>query len=843
MTLVLNFQSATAVEPALTGGKGANLSRLAQAGLPVPEGFVLTAQAYSVFAKAANAVLERANTLAVGDAARLESQCVELQQDLRKVALPDVVTTAIRQALQDFPEDAAFSVRSSATAEDLGGAAFAGQHETYLNCIGADDIVERVKECWISLWSGRAVAYRCDAGFGVDQTSMAVVVQRMAACEVAGVGFSINPINGCLDEQVFDANFGLGESVVSGEAAVDHYTVDKRSGAVLKQDIADKGMKIVCTPDGRGTREVALPESERRTPALDAGRIRELSALLLRVEQLYGYPQDIEWGFAGGKLWLLQSRPITRIPARWTRDESAERFPSVITPLAWALVEEGFHRSLNHSFELMGLPPFKDKWFAMFDHYIYGNQNAVEVYANGAASSIRIRTLPDLLAAIPVLRKQYGWVQELPLAWSRDLDHYLLSLGELMAEPLDGKTTAELWDYVLRVKELGAEYFLPNIAISITQRTLYRILFALLEMSVGKDKAAPTFDRLLAYCETKTGVINKELYRLSRSILARTELADLMRTLDSGAFLAGGGFAGWPEIERTFARFLRDHGHREVEFDPYHATWMEAPWLVIDNLKVMLDSALDDPAEKERELKLAMQQTEASLIGSLPEEIRFFVYEIIRLARAYTTLDDVEHYQTTRLTLPFRKGLRALGSRLVENCVIETPMDVFFAPYPELEAAVRRDDPALWQALGRSIREEKASYLEHQRQTPALRLGESESPPAAPDGDLSGLPGSPGKATGPVFKVFSSADFASFPKGAILVARATNPAWTPLFYKAAAVIAESGGPLSHGAVTARELGLPAVMAVKGALSLLENGQVVTVDGSHGQILLHADDPQ
>jgi pyruvate,water dikinase len=843
MTLVLSFQSAAAIDPVLTGGKGANLSRLSQAKLPVPDGFILTARAYEVFAEAAKPVLARAAALAVGDAARLEAQCLELQQDLHKLAMPDEVTAAVQLALQNFPHDAAFSVRSSATTEDLGGAAFAGQHETYLNCIGSDDIIERVKECWISLWSGRAVAYRCDAGFGVGQTSMAVVIQRMAFCDVAGVGFSINPISGRLDEQVFDANFGLGESVVSGEAEIDHFTVNKNSGEILKQEIADKGMKIVAAPDGRGTREVKLAEDERRTPALDAGQVHELSSLLRQVEDLYGYPQDIEWGFAAGKLWLLQARPITRIPPRWTRDESAERFPSEITPLAWALVEEGFHRSLNYSFALMGLPPFKDKWFAMFDHYIYGNQNAVEVYANGAASNIRIRSLAELMAAIPVLRKEYGWVQELPLSWSRDLDHYLLSLGELMSETLDHKSTAELWDYVLRVKELGAEYFLPNIAISITQRTLYRILFGLLEMSVGKEQAAPTFDRLLAYCETKTGVINKELFRLSRSILAHPELAARLRTMASSDFLGADGFAAWPEIERVFVKFLRDHGHREVEFDPYHATWLEAPWLVVDNLKVMLDSPLGDPAEKERELKLTMQQTEAALIGRLPEEIRFFVHELIRLARTYTTLDDVEHYQTTRLTLPFRKGLRALGSRLVELGVIATPMDVFFAQYPALDAAVRHDDPLGWRMLGAAILEEKANYLKHQRQAPALQLGESEAAPETTAGGLSGLPGSPGKACGPVYKVFSSADFSGFPKGAVLVARATNPAWTPLFYMAAAVIAESGGPLSHGAVTARELGLPAVMSVKGALSLLEDGEVVAVDGTHGQVTRRADAPK
>lgn len=839
MSIALSFSSAVALDPAVSGGKGANLARLTQAGLPVPAGFILTARAYDAFAEAARPMLATAGSFALDDPDLLERQCHALIEELLHLPVPAAVTEALQLHLAEFGAERAYSVRSSATTEDLGSAAFAGQHETYLNCIGAADIADKLKQCWASLWSARAVAYRHAAGFALHATSMAVVVQRMAFCTVAGVGFSFNPVSGNLAEQVFDANLGLGESVVGGEALVDHFTVDKQSGTVINQDIAEKEFMIVAAVDGAGTHEVPLVGEARTRPCLDAAQIGELSGMLIAVEKLYGYPQDIEWGFEGGSLRLLQSRPITRIPPRWTRDESAERFPSVITPLAWALVEEGFHRSLNYSFQLMGMPPFHGKWFAMFGHYIYGNQNAVAVYADGAASSIRISSLPELVAAIPVLRKQYEWVLELPLTWSRDLDHYLMSLGELMAEPLEEKTLAEVWDYVLRVKELGADYFLPNIAISITQRTLYRILHGILQMAVGSERAAPTFDRLLAYCETKTGVINKELYRLAKRIAALPALRDALRQegCDAQAFLAGDGFAEFPEIRQTFDKFLRDHGHREVEFDPYHATWLEAPWLVVENLKVMLDSPLEDPAAKERELKMVMSETEAALIAGLPQEIRFFVREIVRLARAYTTLDDIEHYQTTRLTLPFRRGLRELGRRLVRMQVIETPMDVFFADYAALDAALRAGDADAWARIGADIRAEKAAYLAHRNETPAWEWGVTPASGASADGGtlLSGLPGSPGMARGPVFKVYGSEDFAAFPKGAVLVARTTNPAWTPLFYKAAAVITESGGPLSHGAVTAREIGLPAVMSVRNVLTLLQNGQIVAVNGNAGTV--------
>ena len=840
--LILHFGEASAQDAARTGGKGANLARLTQAGLPVPRGLVLSAAAYELFAASAGHLLRDASGFALHDDAALQAQCGVLVDRLERLPIPAEVDKAVRDGLAAHGlTTCPLSIRSSSTTEDMGGAAFAGQHETYLNVRGIEDVLAHIKKCWASLWAGRAVVYRNAAGFDLQRTSMAVVLQKMAFCDVAGVGFCIDPITGDMKRQTIDANFGLGESVVSGEAATDYFVVEKATGKVLESRIADKSMKIVVAE--LGTQEVHVTGAEAAQPALREAQIAELSALMRKVESLYGFPQDIEWGFEGENLWLLQSRPVTRIHPRYTREESAERFPSVITPLAWDLVEEGFHRSLNHSFALMGLPPFSGKWFAMFDNYIYGNQNAVEVYANGVAAGLKIGSVPELVAALPRLRDQYRWVMDLPLAWSRDLDFYLIRLGELNAEPLTGRTVVELWDYVIRVKELGADYFLPNIAISITQRTLYRILHGIIAMAVGPQSAQAVFDKMLAYCETKTGVINKELHALAQRIAARPELAERMAATESRAFIDDGGFAGYPDIEKIFSKFLRDHGHREVEFDPYHPTWVEAPHLVVDNLKVMLDAHHHSPHDQERDLKIEMRETEAALISRMPAELRFAAHEIVRLARAYTTLDDVEHYQTTRLTLPFRRGLKALGRKLLDIGVITDVMDVFFADAASLDRAVRGSDLDEWVKLRETIRANKEAYLRNRTRTPDWILGQAEDQiPAGSVDALVGLPGSPGAASAPVFKVYSADDFAAFPKGAVLVARTTNPAWTPLFYRASAVITESGGPLSHGAVTAREIGLPAVMSVKNALGVLENGQVVSVDGSAGRVGLHAGQP-
>jgi pyruvate,water dikinase len=832
MKYTLPFQDPLAGRIELSGGKGANLSLLTQRGFPVPPGFVVTAQCYRDFITSGHDVLRDVARLPFENAAQLRDESQTLRAALRQLSLPAPALEDIRQELAQFPLGQAFSVRSSSTMEDLASAAFAGQHETYLNCSGTAFILEKIKECLLSLWADRAIAYRHQQHFDHGLAAMAVVVQQMVQCDVAGVGFSLNPVNGNLNELIVDANFGLGESVVSGEGLVDHFVLDRSTRAVRSANVAQKTSKVVAAPGG--TEEVQLSDDAGREPCLTPAQLSELAGLLLQVEASYRFPQDIEWGFAGGRLHLLQSRPVTTIPPRWTRDESAERFPNVITPLTWDFVESGFHRSLNHSFRLMGFPPFNGKWFGMHNHYIYGNQNAVELY--GQRAPFAVHNVEELRAVIPRLREEYRWVQELPVAWMRDLDQYLLTIGEFMSEPLAPKSLPEVWAFVLKVNEYGANYFLPNIAISITHGTVFRLLHLLLKMSVGPE-AELMFDRLMAYCETRTGMINKELFEMAALARANPELERALKTRESRPFIEQAGLTRFPEIENRFRKFLRDHGHREVDFDAYSPTWIEIPWVVLDNVKLILQNPMDQPpAAKERELKIRMQQAELDLFQKLPPDLHFFFAEVLRLARTYTSLDDLEHYQTTRLTPALRRGLREMGQRLQQQSILDEPMDIFFAHLQQINDAISRDTPAAWQELAQDVKAQKEAYLRDKAQKPDWVLGEKEADQTSADG-LSGLPGSSGQAEGPVFLVLGPEDFARFPKGAVLVARTTNPTWTPLFYSAVAVVTESGGPLSHGAVTAREMRLPAVMSVKESLSRLKNGQRVRVDGTHGKVFI------
>jgi pyruvate,water dikinase len=845
MRLTLSFDEVAATRREQAGGKGANLALLTQRGFAVPAGFVVPAAAYREFVASAAGLARRVAALPFGEAAALREACNALRMDLARLSFPPALAAEIRERLAAWPEAQACAVRSSSTLEDLASAAFAGQHDTFLNCIGAEQVLARVKDCWLSLWMDRAVAYRHQQRFDHQHAAMAVVVQQMVACEAAGVGFSVNPVSGELGELVVDANFGLGESVVSGEAEVDHWVLDKATLVVREARIAQKTHCVVGAGPNGGTEEQHVDAFDAAQPALNEAQLREVGALLVRVEQSWAFPQDIEWGIAEGRVWLLQARPITTIPPRWTRDESAERFPNVISPLTWDFVEEGFHRSLNHSLRLMGFPAFNGKWFGLHGHYVYGNQNAVELYARRAPFAPP-RSLDEVRALIPTLRENFAWVQELPVAWHRDLDFYLLKIGEFMAEPLAKKTPREVWGFVLRVNAHGANYFLPNIAISISHGLLYRFLHGILQLAVGPAAAAGLFDGLLAHCETKTGIINKELFELAQLARAQPGLEPALSARGSRALVAEGALAAWPVFQARFEKFLRDHGHREIEFDAYAPTWVEAPWVVLDNLRLILKGSLEAaPAMRERELKVRQQQAELELYRTLPADMHFFFGEILRLTRLYTSLDDLEHYQTTRLTLPLRRGLRELGTRLVARGVLAEPMDIFFAHQAQIAAVFQADTDASWRELATQVRGQKRAYLEAKKRSPAWILDAATEAAAhhatglngTKTDYLTGIAGSAGVAEGPVYVVQSSDDFAAFPKNAVLVARTTNPTWTPLFYNAAAVVTESGGPLSHGAVTAREMRIPAVMAVKGSLARLRNGQRVRVDGGAGKVML------
>lgn len=835
MELIYNLKDMAATDVSISGGKGANLAKTIQV-LPVPDGLILSCEAYKQFV---SPLLTKITALLTQHVDHEQNASESIRQLLLNAPLPEHLTHLLSEYLhRNNLVDAPLAVRSSGTLEDMPGAAFAGQHDTILGVRGLAALQNAVRQCYASLWHTHVMLYRQHLSLPHHRASMAVVLQRMVDVrenESAGVAFSIDPVRGNLSSVLINAAFGLGENVVSGDEPIDEYQVDRESMQVTDQNIGNKQQAIVMSAES--TDIVQLDEQVKGQSALTPEQCRAVAELAVHAERYFGFPQDIEWAFHENQLWLLQSRNVTQIAAIWTREESAERFPNPITPLTWDMCEAGFHVSLNYSLNLMGLPSFNGKWFTMKDYYIYGNQNAVTLYHNRIPTSM-MSDLPTLLSSLPEIARKFVWVQDLPITWMRDLDTYLIGIGALNQEPLQEKTLSELWDYVQRINKLGADYFLPNIAISLTQRAIYAALIALLKMINQGDEqlAHKTLDTLVAMSETKTGQVNHELWTLSRlvrrdpklfSLLAHFEQDTVMQTLQSL----------YPDFYTQLTTFLVNHGHREMDFDAYHPTWLEAPHIVLTQISAMSELENNNQSNDALGKKIEQSKIEFDVISKLPEELRYFMQELIRLARTYTALDDLEHYQTTRLALPMRRGLHTLGERLVMCGVLDQPSDIYFAKEQKLANAIEQENRQIFSELRQHIYSNKAAYLQAKATTPQWVYGESNEEIDDNHFSLKGLAGSAGVIEGEVFLVHCAEDFVLFPQGAILVARTTNPAWTALFYRASGVITESGGPLSHGAVTARELGLPAVMGVRRVMDKLQNGQRVRVDGQKGVVEL------
>jgi len=541
-------------------------------------------------------------------------------------------------------------------------------------------------------------------------------------------------------------------------------------------------------------------------------------------------PEDVEWALVSNELYITQSRPQTKIPPHFTRAESAERFPEPLTPLTWSYVEEAFGISLEFSLRMMGVSLPARPWFALIDSYVYGNQNAVELLAQ--FRPLDMSSLKRLEEQVPEMQARFQWIVDLPQRWLRDLDVYLLNIGRLNSADFRRFDMPDFQQFSRELAETATEYFKPNIAISMTQALLTRTLFEYVLLLTGDVfRTQDTVKKLLASSGTKTGQINREIYHLAQTVQKQEDLLrlleenppDIMRRLEAfGDFMA------------EFKRFINNYGHREVTFDYYKPTWAEAPVVVLALIRLAASTQMSDPAIKELDTRKTSTESLQEILGMTPESLRYFVNELVRLTAIFTWLDDLEHFQTTRLNLIVRKSIGSLGERFVQGGFIEDKYDLFFLEKPEIESL---EDFVLQKSLIDVINKRKRNYRNAFKREPVWDLRNVDEIQSADEGVLKGVPGSPGVVEGQVYLVRGVEDFSGMPEGAIIVAQTTNPSWTPLFYRAKGLITESGGPLSHGAVTARELGLPAVMFIRNALRCFNNGDRVRLNGQRGEVII------
>ena len=855
------------------GGKAANLGELIRAGHQVPDGYVVTTEGYR----------RVAGELAAGLAGLDDRESAsKARATLTAASVPADLVAAIREAYQRLGDDVAVAVRSSATAEDLPYASFAGQQDTYLHVIGADRVVDAVRRCWASLWTDRAVAYRTANGIAHDQVELAVVVQRMVPASVAGVLFTANPVTGRRRQAVIDASPGLGESVVSGAVNPDRFTVDTRSGEILNRVLGDKRRLVRALPGG-GTEAVDLPDGSA-TACLSDDQITRLAAVGARVEEHFDRPQDIEWAIDGeGALWLTQARPITTLfplpaGAPTDPDELRAYFSANVaqgmfrpfTPMgraAFRLIAAGFAEVVGRPVadRRAGPPVLQEAAGRLFVDITevvrsrLGRELLPRVLdVMEARSAAMVRALfqdprmsvrhgrGQALRVLGPLAVRFGVPRQVARAYARPdaVRRYVAGIEERLLAGLVLPADANPAEH-LRLAELILFERMPRVIPSILPT-----LLAAMSTYVVAGKLQPDADPelrqavLRAMPHNVTTEMDLRLWDLASAIRVDTEAAGEMLStpVDELARRYGmGRLAG--TTQRGLAEFLRLYGHRAVaEIDLGMPRWSEDPrhilgvlvnYLRLDDQRLAPDAQF---ARGAREARDAVTELTAQARRHGP--IRGTLVGLgLRRSRELIGLRESPKFLLVTALTAAREHLIAVGEALAGRGALAAPDDVFFLDFAEAQAALAGHDLRGVVAARRTEYEREV----RRRTVPRVLLSDGTEPDTSPSGtdlppgSLTGTAASSGTVTGPA-RVVLEPTGAHLEPGEILVAPSTDPGWTPLFLTAGGLVMEMGGANSHGAMVAREYGIPAVVGVPDATTKIATGDTITVDGAAGTVL-------
>ncbi|WP_077489335.1 PEP/pyruvate-binding domain-containing protein [Sinomonas mesophila] len=826
---------------ALAGGKGANLGELVRAGFPVPPGFVVTTAAYARMADDAGlgALVEEAlGAGRTGQAAAGQGAAARLRDTVRAARVPEDVRRAVSLAYAELG-GGPVAVRSSATAEDLGGAAFAGQQDTFLNVVGPDAVLDAVLRCWASLWTDRAVAYRARAGVDHAGVGIAVVVQRLVDADVAGVLFSANPVTGERGQTVVDAAAGLGEAVVSGLVTPEHWVLGPE-GEVLDHAPGGRDAAVRAAASG-GTVVERAPSNGHGLaprPLLTPAQLAELARLARRAEEHFGRPQDMEWALADGRVMLVQSRPLTGLPPQPPR---LDRFQRIVGPFFLEM------------FQVRPYPLDVTGWLrhGIVD-MLHRMAGSVGVVFPDVGQLLReedgvvVQLVPPLPR--PTLRTLAAPASVLARMRRYDARHWREDprLAAFLAEirRLEAADLAALpWRAVVGVAEdaLAAMSLVADLRVAyLPSSFLPQAPLRLALAALGLRRLGPA---LVAGAPTRTSAANEALAALARRAAADAELSRILAADPPSSVLAR------VRTEPRFAAFraeleafLAEFGHREtvsvvVSSAP---TWRDTPETVLGIVRTLMGDAPAVPAGQTAEALAELRRH--PLVRALPP-LRRALLDAVERARAGMAFREDSHFYATAVLPPLRRALLELGRRLAEAGVLDTRDDVWHLTFGELAAVTDDGDTAVGGALPAWVREAYrplvAARAEKRRSLEPFPLLDPEllfADRRTAEGALvSGTAASRGRASGPVRVVRGPEEFGSLGAGDILVCPYTNPSWTPLFQRAAAVVVDTGGLGSHAAIVAREYGIPAVMGTGRGTAVLSDGQRVVVDGSAGAV--------
>jgi phosphohistidine swiveling domain-containing protein len=859
------------------GGKGLSLVKMAQGGLPVPGGFVLTVHFFKPWVKALQEMPAWVSFVNAPPPA-LEGSIAELKAATQVLSLTPAQQEAIAGTLEQIesPATQLFAVRSSSPEEDLEGASFAGVYETVLG-VKPDQLAEAVRQVFISSLDVRVVLYKQQHGVDPHQICIAAIVQEQIASDVAGVGFSINPLNNCYDEAVIDANWGLGESVVSGMVEPDQFVVDKVNHQIQQKTLGKKATAVRLAPDG-GTEERSGARHDQF--ALTDDQALTLTDMLERAEAYYRMPVDIEWAFAGGRPYLLQARPITTyipLPDELLTQPGQPRW----LYLDLTLIEQGIQQPLT---------TMSNTWFGDVT-----SQMCVEGVGKDIASSIKDgigdaiggRTYLNLsnllrLMSRDSLADEFGGLDAYAADIIRNIDEddyrakekpkafrWLVFRGLFHSAGLIGKTLMGLIlpSQLEKSYQRGVERFLCQLELEeakeqslkafadhtlelVVKLMMYTTIPTLIDAEIAKASVRGLFrkespeiraladklDRALPH--NVTTEMGLAIYSLSQQVDAQA--FESLGTLEEQVrhrMLPDEFLARWDAFMERFGF----RGPRELDLiSPRYA---DDPMIVLRQMKqfAQLDDGSPDPQtafeQQQSERQAAYEELSAYLHKKSRLKARVFRH-LYRLVATFGGYREIHKYYL--IMVNYRVRLRVLDAAraLVKADRLDTAEQVFDLTIDDLQQGL--DDPSL--DLRSIVRRNSAfiSRIKHIRNFPVVidSRGVILRPrrAAAAENELAGQAVAAGVVRGPV-KVLSHVGEKPIQPGDILVAKATDPGWTPLFIIAGGIVLEVGGLLQHGSLIAREYGKPCVAGVENVTSILKDGQTVELDGTTGIVHL------
>ncbi len=801
------------------GGKGANLGEMTAAGLAVPTGYVITAEAYRAFIaeNGFEEIFAKELRNAAEDEAKLLSAAAEFRGLITAGKLPESVWSAVLAGYEKLGENARVAVRSSATAEDLPDASFAGQQETYLNVCGAWQLKARILDCYASLWGDRAVVYRQKQGYGQTGIALAVVVQEMVESETAGVIFTADPVSGKRDEIQINASYGLGESVVSGRVTADTY-ICLKDGSLKNAVIGSKATEIVYADNG--TVEIAVTEKRRNARALDDTQIKKLCEEAVKVENYYGMPMDIEWAFRSGKAYILQARAITTL-----NEDTDEK-----------LVEDYVNRNplkgmlkKNMSFLLEKLPmPF----YPLDEYFCRTINDQKTVIFNEVGLDFSMEPIVDEngVTYLPSTKKHIGAkVFRFPMIIGelKDYEHcrkcldlYISGAGEKMrrlaeldVDKLDTNGCADELEGIIKLerKLCYGRFKYALFPAFFTNRGLAKLL-----KKIDKEL---TPDDLYGGLEYKTAIVSRDIAELADAMSCDPELC---RDAASGMTYEGIR-AKYPSMAEKFDVFMKNNGYK-LDFNCYclvSRSFIEAPQRLMGILRPLI-GAENKPDNGSEKFSRIMSELE-KICGKKKFET---VKKTVEYHRYFHVMREESQYMWEEIFFRARRLLGRIAELLCGSPDYSENIAYLF--FDELISACRRGSLDDNDRAKISLRRSNRPLAEKVWERCKLKAFDMS-------GDvLKGTGGSSGKAVGPARVIHGPEEFYKMQKGDILVCPYTDPEWTPLFRLAAGVIADTGASLSHAAIVAREYGIPAVLGVGYATVKLSDGDMVAVNGTTGE---------